>query len=51
MKLASTTVEEFFAIPVGITEDLVLGLAEGLEGLFQEYSNFVASCGKYYELT
>ena len=46
MKLAKTIVEEFFEIPIGITEDLVLDLAEGLENLFQEYTAFVASCGK-----
>ncbi|XP_065872016.1 protein unc-13 homolog [Euphorbia lathyris] len=45
MKLAKETVEEFFQIPVGVTDDLVYDLAEGLEHLFQEYINFVESCG------
>lgn len=46
MKLAKDTIDEFFEIPIGITEDLVHDLAEGLEQLFQEYTTFVASCGK-----
>ncbi|CAN6903153.1 unnamed protein product [Brassica oleracea] len=45
MKLAKDAVDEFFEIPIGITEDLVHDLAEGLEQLFQEYTAFVASCG------
>ncbi|CAA0164374.1 unnamed protein product [Arabidopsis thaliana] len=45
MKLANDAIEEFFEIPIGITEDLVHDLAEGLEKLFQEYTTFVASCG------
>ncbi|OIV90004.1 hypothetical protein TanjilG_00350 [Lupinus angustifolius] len=45
MKLAKTTVEKFFQIPIGNTEDLVPHLAEGLESLFQDYMMFVASCG------
>ncbi|KAI4345867.1 hypothetical protein L6164_012955 [Bauhinia variegata] len=45
MKMAKTTVEEFFEIPIGITEDLVQDLAEGLESLFREYMAFVAACG------
>lgn len=46
MKLAKDTIDEFFEVPIGITEDLVHDLAEGLEQLFQEYTTFVASCGK-----
>lgn len=38
--------DEFFEIPIGITEDLVQDLADGLENLFQDYTTFVASCGK-----
>ncbi|CDY59176.1 BnaC08g50100D [Brassica napus] len=45
MKLAKDAIDEFFDIPIGITEDLVHDLAEGLEQLFQEYTAFVASCG------
>ncbi|KAM6565619.1 hypothetical protein CsatA_024747 [Cannabis sativa] len=44
-RLAKETVEEFFEIPIGITEDLVQDLADGLENLFQDYTTFVASCG------
>lgn len=46
MKLAKETVDEFFEVPVGITDDLVSELAEGLEHLFQEYIKFVEACGK-----
>ncbi|CAH2059603.1 unnamed protein product [Thlaspi arvense] len=45
MKLAKDIIDEFFEIPIGITEDLVHDLAEGLEQIFQEYTTFVASCG------
>ncbi|TKY51841.1 DUF810 protein [Spatholobus suberectus] len=45
MKLAATIVEEFFQVPIAITEDLVQDLADGLENLFQDYMKFVASCG------
>ncbi|OIW02146.1 hypothetical protein TanjilG_02370 [Lupinus angustifolius] len=45
MKLAKTTVEQFFQIPIGNTEDLVQDLADGLESLFQDYMMFVAACG------
>lgn len=46
MKMAKETVDEFFEIPVGITDDLVYDLADGLQKLFREYTTFVASCGK-----
>lgn len=45
MKHAKDAVEEFFEIPVGLSEDLVHDLADGLEHLFREYTTFVASCG------
>ncbi|XP_010542950.1 PREDICTED: uncharacterized protein LOC104815998 [Tarenaya hassleriana] len=45
MKLVKEMADEFFEIPVGITEDVVHDLAEGLERVFQEYTTFVASCG------
>ncbi|XVF66434.1 hypothetical protein PTKIN_Ptkin10aG0035400 [Pterospermum kingtungense] len=45
MKWAKETVNNFFEIPIGITDDLILDLAEGLEQLVQEYVTFVASCG------
>lgn len=48
MKLAATTVDEFFQVPIAITEDLVQELVDGLENLFQDYMKFVASCGKSY---
>ncbi|KAG2403600.1 uncharacterized protein HKW66_Vig0188870 [Vigna angularis] len=42
---AKTVVEQFFKIPMGITEDIVQELADGLESLFQDYVIFVAACG------
>lgn len=48
MKQAKETVEEFFEIPIGVTEDLVQDLAAGLEHIFQDYITFVASCGNNY---
>ncbi|RDY10739.1 hypothetical protein CR513_04695, partial [Mucuna pruriens] len=44
-KFAKTSVEQFFQIPIGITEDAVQELADGLESLFQDYMMFVAACG------
>ena len=46
MKLAKETVDDFFEIPIGISDDLVQNLAERLEAIFQDYTTFVASCGK-----
>ncbi|KAE9589767.1 hypothetical protein Lalb_Chr21g0312431 [Lupinus albus] len=45
MKLAAIIVEEFFQVPIAITESLVQDLADGLENLFQDYMMFVAACG------
>lgn len=45
MKLAKEIIDDFFEIPVKITEDLVEDLTEGLGQLIQEYAEFVASCG------
>lgn len=47
MSIAKEMVNGFFEIPIGITDDSVLDLAEGLEQLIQEYTTFVASCGEY----
>jgi hypothetical protein len=38
--------EEFFQVPITITEDLVQDLVDGLENLFLDYIKFVAACGK-----
>lgn len=46
MKLAKVTVDEFFEIQVGARDELVQVLADGLESLVQEYTSFIASCGK-----
>lgn len=48
MMLAKETVNDFFQIPIEITEDLVFDLADGLENQFQDYATFVASCGKIF---
>ncbi|XWS13893.1 hypothetical protein CRYUN_Cryun36dG0077900 [Craigia yunnanensis] len=45
MRSAKEMVNDFFEIPIGITDDLILDLAEGLEQLFEEYTTFVVSCG------
>ncbi|GFY82792.1 hypothetical protein Acr_02g0010320 [Actinidia rufa] len=42
---AKETVNAFFEIPLGMSEDLVHDLSDGLEHLFREYTTFVASCG------
>jgi hypothetical protein len=46
MNLAKKIVQEFFQIPIAITEDLVQELADGLHKLFKEYTMFIAACGK-----
>ncbi|KAK4750454.1 hypothetical protein SAY87_003936 [Trapa incisa] len=45
MKTVKETVEEFFELPIGITEDLIQDLADDLGHLFQDYISFAASCG------
>lgn len=46
VKIAREAVDEFLEIPVGITDDLVYDLAEGLEHLFKEYTNLAVACGE-----
>ncbi|KHN32837.1 hypothetical protein glysoja_024196 [Glycine soja] len=45
MNLAKKIVQEFFQIPIPITEVLVQELADGLQKIFREYTMFVAACG------
>ncbi|KAL9390071.1 hypothetical protein Peur_018676 [Populus x canadensis] len=45
IKIAKEAVDDFFEIPVGITDDLINDLAEGFENLFKDYSNLVTACG------
>ncbi|XP_061348637.1 protein unc-13 homolog [Gastrolobium bilobum] len=45
MNLAKTIVQEFFQIPIAITEDLVQELADELQKILREYTMFVAACG------
>ena len=51
MAIARQTIENFFEIPIGLSEDLVQDLADGLERVIREYSSFVAACGKRYFLS
>lgn len=46
MKIVKQTIEDFFEIPIGLSDDLVRDLADGLERVIREYSSFVAACGK-----
>lgn len=46
MRHAKEAVDNFFEIPMVISEDLVGDLADGFEHLFKEYVTFVTSCGK-----
>ncbi|KAF6173688.1 hypothetical protein GIB67_000590 [Kingdonia uniflora] len=44
LKLAEEVVGDFFEIPIGISDDLVQELADGLESLFQDYISLVSLC-------
>lgn len=50
MKHAREAVEDFFQIPIAISEDLIYDLADGLEQIFRDYTAFTASCGKNHFL-
>ncbi|CAN6486171.1 unnamed protein product [Victoria cruziana] len=45
VRLAKETVDQFFEMPVNVTDDLVQHLADGLDTQFQGYIAFVSSCG------
>ncbi|KAG2384563.1 uncharacterized protein HKW66_Vig0116540 [Vigna angularis] len=45
MNLSKKFVQEFFQIPISITEDLVQELVDGLQKVLREYIMFVAACG------
>ncbi|KAH0739808.1 hypothetical protein KY290_038513 [Solanum tuberosum] len=45
MRHAKEAVDNFFEIPMAMSEDLVEDLAVGFEHLFKEYVTFVTSCG------
>ncbi|KAI3951128.1 hypothetical protein MKW98_028532 [Papaver atlanticum] len=45
MKLVHQSVDDFFEIPVGISDGLVQDLVDSLELLILDYTSFVASCG------
>ncbi|KAF6170904.1 hypothetical protein GIB67_014721 [Kingdonia uniflora] len=44
LKLAEEAVGDFFEIPIGISDDLVQELADGLDSLFQDYISLVSLC-------
>lgn len=46
MKHAKEAIEDFFQIPIAISEDIIYDLADGLEHIFRDYIAFAASCGK-----
>jgi len=48
MNLSKKVVQEFFQIPISITEDLVQELVDGLQKVLREYIMFVAACGKWF---
>uniref|UniRef100_A0A7N0TK50 Uncharacterized protein n=1 Tax=Kalanchoe fedtschenkoi TaxID=63787 RepID=A0A7N0TK50_KALFE len=45
MGLAKNVVDEFFEIPICMSSDLVIELADGLDNQIQDYITFVACCG------
>ncbi|KAJ8547202.1 hypothetical protein K7X08_010788 [Anisodus acutangulus] len=45
MRHAKEAVDNFFEIPMVMSDDLVGDLADGFEHLFKEYVTFVTSCG------
>ncbi|KAJ4955665.1 hypothetical protein NE237_012448 [Protea cynaroides] len=45
MRIAKETVNDFLEISNTLFDDLLQDLCDGLQFLFQDYSNFVASCG------
>ena len=49
IKIAKQTIDDFFEIPIGLSDDLVQDLADGLERVIREYSGFVAACGKTFK--
>ncbi|KAK6929733.1 hypothetical protein RJ641_003827, partial [Dillenia turbinata] len=51
MKIAKGIVDDFFEIPIGISDDLVQDLADRLEAIFREYTSFVAGCGSKQSYT
>lgn len=50
VKLTKETVDDFLKIPISISDYLVQDLADRIEQLFREYTNFAASCGKHISL-
>lgn len=45
---AKEAIENFFEIPVNISENLFYDFVNGLENIFRDYIAFVASCGKSF---
>ncbi|XP_047319863.1 protein unc-13 homolog [Impatiens glandulifera] len=51
MKTAKEAVEDFFELPIGISDDLVRNFADALDNLFRDYIAFVANCGSKQSYT
>ncbi|KAL1562154.1 protein unc-13 [Salvia divinorum] len=45
IKFCKDTIENFFEIPINVSESVVYDLTDGLEHLLGEYITFIASCG------
>ncbi|KAF3780488.1 hypothetical protein EJ110_NYTH39077 [Nymphaea thermarum] len=45
VRLAREMVDQFFEMPVNVTDDMVQHLTDGLDAQFQGYIAFVSSCG------
>ncbi|XP_059654428.1 protein unc-13 homolog [Cornus florida] len=45
MRHSNEAVDDFFEIPIGVSDDLVHDFADGLENMVLDYTAFVASCG------
>lgn len=51
ISFAKEAVENFFDIPIPITESSFHYLIDGVQNIFREYIAFVASCGKKHLTT
>ncbi|XP_047319293.1 protein unc-13 homolog [Impatiens glandulifera] len=47
MTMARDNVNDFFQIPLGVSENLVHNFANEFNHIFRDYISFVASCGKH----
>lgn len=47
VNLVKDAVDEFFEIPICISEDILYDFAHVVDRIFQDYITFVSSCGNY----